>query len=749
MIWRRAVPLLAPALLLAALVSAPPSASAQVVKPVIDQQALVFLVDRVSFEELLSVPEIQALARAGGAALMTSNTVPGDQGPGAYLTLGTGVRSAGPDPRVLGFDGTETFRGIRADEFYERRNGHPPPLGPWLLDIDRYREANDGRAIPGLLGSLLQERGRNFAVFANSDARVGRSRPGILVAMNRRGHGTAGRLGFGRAPALGVGSQPKLLLDRPRPDALGGFQTDPASLTFVVLGARLPNPSPYIPSHLTVIDLGDTHRIDTEAPFASPPAVARQRREALAQAGLLIRTLVERTAAPDVLVIVVAPSPSTDMDRVKDELTPIVIARGEPGRLFPEIGRIRTLTSDTTRMIGVVSNEDVAPTILSFFGIRVPAEMNGSPIERSYQDAPFELHRRHLLNRRMTVPVQAGAGVAVTVAGLVAILMVALRRRIPRPVGLFAPVLVLFVPALAVALFAAGDLPTLTYGEVVPMLVAASVGGALLLLPLRLLGPLVPAAAAGLGVLVYFVLEAHSGWTTIVTPLLGASALDGVRFYGLPNVTIGLLLGSAVYLATRLPSAVGFVILVFVGLFIGLPDIGANFGGALTLFTAAGLWLALRVRGRLGWTEAALAVLVVVVGMVLVLLAHAFLADTPTHGSRFVEGAGPGPLSLAGEWIRRLGIGWRLLIDVPLAFIPVLGLPVLLFLVLRPPAATAESLARHPAWRDGLVVIIVASVVAFLANDTGPAAAALGFGMALGGLLYLPLVEGPWRTKPA
>jgi hypothetical protein len=61
--------------------------------------------------------------------------------------------------------------------------------------------------------------------------------------------------------------------------------------------------------------------------------------------------------------------------------------------------------------------------------------------------------------------------------------------------------------------------------------------------------------------------------------------------------------------------------------------------------------------------------------------------------------------------------------------------------VLRPPGAIRGSLERHGVWRDALLVILLASVVAYLANDTGPSAAGLGFAAALGGLLWVVLAE--------
>ncbi|MGH2681639.1 MAG: hypothetical protein ACRDIX_00210 [Actinomycetota bacterium] len=618
----------------------PRPVSAQAVPPEIDRQVIVFLVDRVSFEELLSVPAVRALARAGGAALLSPLAAPGDQGPGAYLTLGAGTRSAGPEPRVLAFDPTEPFDAeTRAIEVYEERYPErSPPGGPFLLDVARYVRANEGRSVPGLLGRALAEADRSVAVYGNADHRAGRHRPAVLVAMDGPGEVDRGRVGQAFLP-VAPGDPPLLLpFDEPAPDEIGGFRTDFDLLSFVALGNRFPNPSPYLSAHLTVFDMGDTLRIDEGADEASPEEVRRARRESLTRMGDHIQSLVGRAASHDVMVIVVGPSTSHAMDDAKDLVTPIVVARGEPLDLFPEEGSMGVLTSATTRRDGVVSNEDVAPTVLEFFRLRIGPDMRGSPITRAEGAAPFELHARHLANRRMTVPVQAGAGVYAALVGLLGVLLAARPGPGPRWLRIGAAWLALSSLPLAAGLLLAGHLPRLTYLTVVPFVMVAAAGGALLGLPFRERGLLGPPAAVGGAVLAALGIEALTRWTAALTPFLGGSELDGVRFYGLPNAFIGLLLGGGLWVAASLPTVAGFLLLVALALFAGLPWTGANVGAAVTLFAAAALWLGLRRWGRLGWPALAVTGAVVVVGVLIVFAVHALPFAPETHASRFLSG---------------------------------------------------------------------------------------------------------------
>jgi hypothetical protein len=277
---------------------------------------------------------------------------------------------------------------------------------------------------------------------------------------------------------------------------------------------------------------------------------------------------------------------------------------------------------------------------------------------------------------------------------------------------------------------------------VIPFIVSVTVAGGVLAFAGIRRGPVVPAAALGAAAIAFFVVGALQGWPDTPFTLLGGTALDGARFYGLPNNMIGLLMASGLWVAAVLTPFAGFLLLFALALFVGFPDLGANLGGALTMLVAAALWLVLRPGRKLRWRDAALAFGVVAAGMGVVLAAQVLLASTPTHGTRFVENTGSNGIGHVATTIGdRLLIGWRLLLRDPFAFVPVLGLPVTLAVLSWPPPVLRRSFARLPAWRTALVVLVVASMVAYVVNDTGPAAVGLGWGLAVAGILYLPLSE--------
>jgi hypothetical protein len=433
-------------------------------------------------------------------------------------------------------------------------------------------------------------------------------------------------------------------------------------------------------------------------------------------------------APPDALVVLAGESASPAMIARKDAVLPVVMA--PPHAVAPGRGP-GALTSEGTRRDGVVSSLDLVPTVLGSVGGDAPSP--GAQMTPSEADAPFSLHARYLSMRRMTVPMQAAAWIYTMVAAAVLLALVLFRDRTPPSVARRASWIGLSVAPLAVGLFAAGHLPTLSYATAVPFVVAVTAAGTLAVVPLGRRGVLVPPAAIGAGVLAYLALEAATGFSGALTPLLGGSQLDGGRFYGMPNVLEGLAIGAALYLVATWAVGPALGVLVAVALFMGLPQIGADIGGALAGFTAAGLWLGIRRRGRLDLGALSLGALVGVAGTALILVLHRW---EPTHATAFARGRSGGLVATA---LDRLEVGIDLIVRNPFAILPALGVVVLALVALRPPAILRPAADRFPRWRDAILTLALAGVVALVGNDSGPAAAGLAFGLALGGLLYVAL----------
>jgi hypothetical protein len=235
------------------------------------------------------------------------------------------------------------------------------------------------------------------------------------------------------------------------------------------------------------------------------------------------------------------------------------------------------LTSTSTRLPGLVSIADVAPTVLAL-------ERGETPIIGSRPSANPAAELREL-DRRLH-DARASRGIA---NGLVIALVTAfalLRRG--RAALLVAPAAI----AAALALSAAG---VSDRWAVAVAIVAAALAAARL--------PLVPAVSAFLvaylAVLVW--------WPeTNALAALGAQPDGGGRFYGVTNQVETLLLAPMLAAGSllSLPLLVPFALLALVT--VGWSDAGADGGGVLVLFAAFAL-LALHAAGRVSARTVALA----------------------------------------------------------------------------------------------------------------------------------------------
>jgi hypothetical protein len=435
------------------------------------------------------------------------------------------------------------------------------------------------------------------------------------------------------------------------------------------------------------------------------------------------------------LILVVAVTPSAASAAEGDELGTVIAAWGDPDEVLSATGEPRSLTSDSSRRPGVVADVDPSATVAEW--LDVPSDA-GAQIERTDEPAPLDLYERYLQQRRLAVPIAAASWGVMMLFGLAAVIALALRARLSsRPLRAVEG-LTSALPWLALGLLLVGHLPSLTYATVVPfLLLVVAVGVAFTGWVEARRGVFVSVAACGAVILVILGVEAALGWPAAVTPLAGGGQLDGGRFFGMPNVEIGIVLGSAMFLAHRLRVRSGVLLLAACALVAGSPWTGSNFGAAITLFAAAGMWLAIR-RRRPWWMIAVITGATTAVGTAAVALMHRYLTDRSTHVTAFLEET-DGVMGAIERQLDRLGVGLDLIADNPLALIPVVGTLVLLVIVLRPLPAIAQSFDGHDAWRDAVLVILLGSVVAYLAEDTGAAAVGFAFGFALSGLLGVSL----------
>jgi hypothetical protein len=293
--------------------------------------------------------------------------------------------------------------------------------------------------------------------------------------------------------------------------------------------------------------------------------------------------------------------------------------------------------------------------------------------------------------------------------------------------------------ALFVAMTPASILPTLSYATVTVCLVAVAALVVTLALIQGRRDPRAAVATAAVSGLILVVLDGVLGWPSQLTPLLGGGALDGERFFGLGNAHAGIVLAGAVLGAARLPPRAGTWLMVAAAAFAGLPFLGADLGGCLTLAVAAALWFGLQRWRNLGWRTWALVAAVSLGTLVLVAIAE----PRPSQRARrtFQVADGEEGLWRAARRVHRPACRQRPRdLRERLSLAAVLGLPVWAVVALRRPGRLRPTLEPDPRWRDAVVVLALAGIAGYLLNDTyGLAGSSFGFVSAA--MLYPTLVS--------
>ena len=453
-----------------------------------------------------------------------------------------------------------------------------------------------------------------------------------------------------------------------------------------------------------------------------------------------LTTLSRRLRGDDLLIAIAAPPP--DGDRA----LPIGIGGS---------GFDGDLTSDSTRTRGYVLSTDIAPTVLSRFGLRIPDEMDGEPIrgEGSIDPAAVDdlADRMAVIPGRRAPVLIACLAAWIAIAAVVAALSVRARRRAAAWLALsfgYLPLLLLCSAAIEPGGLAEG-------------LIVAIGCGSLAALTLRLVRGWSALAVASAIVVLAYAIDVVAGSELTRLSLLGPNPVFGVRFYGIGNelealfavmVPVGVGAGLSVYggWGREVSRRVAVAAFVSAGLVTAVVfaagRFGADVGAAIVLPVGAAVAAASVPRERFAGfpgyrpgkstnlARGRLAVTLIGASIAgLVLLAFVDLVSGGNaHLTRSVlDAGGAGDLSDVAQ--RRLELSAHDFAQAarnPLFWIVVVGILVALGRWRRIDA----WLTQAPNARAGLIGACAAVAVGVIVNDSGATFLTLG-AIALGAFL--------------
>jgi hypothetical protein len=572
----------------------------------------------------------------------------------AYLTLGSGTRAVQPAIDVaVALDPDESYGGVPSAEILERRLGWVP-RGITYPAIGAALDANERSAYGaevGMLGDRLGEAGVDRAVIANADAAEGfvsdEPPPDGAYA---RGAATALMGSNGIVPGGTVGRS--LLVDDPL--APFGRRLD-QDVVLDAFAREWRNGDRTV----VLVEASDLSRATGYAARTTSEQRRSLRQEALADADALLGRLLESVDPERDAVMVLSP--------VAPSASPALgIAAVQAPDVHPGL-----LQSATTRRDGYVQLADVAPTVLSLLGEDPPDEIEGRSFQVGDRSTPGRVER---LADSAEAAGFRDSFIMPAVVGIIAVLaLLTLGTRERARIGgwrrLLAPVAfgaLGFVPAT----FLVGRIEAVrasTLGHVVGIVALAAVVAAVCVAAERRSRG--TGAMVGTGIVVGLVaLDVLLGAPLQVNTVFGYSVAVAGRFAGLGNLAFSLFGSATIVLAALIVDRAGrrglpwaFALLGAVVIVEGLPMLGADVGGVLSMIPAFGVTALILAGRRVGLREG-IGLVVATAGIVLT-FAFVDAARPPqyhTHLARLAQHLldgrwGPFFDSLTRRWQASLG----------------------------------------------------------------------------------------------
>jgi len=706
-------------------------------RPIPAHKVIMVVVDRITIDDLAAYagPNLRSLLDNGASGLMNTNSALYRSPEGSYLTIGSGVvATAGPEGD-LGFDHDETFEGTPAGDLYSRRMGsvisHESVVFLSMARLQKQNADLNMTVVPGALGGALRKNGLKTAVLGNADIPGGFRRQAVTIAMDDQGLVDLGHVGKTVESIDPVGLLPN--------------RTNYRKILAELRGVL--NRADFI-----VVELGDTARLDELADEATPDVVAKERKRVFADLDWFVGQVTASIDHKRSQVYLVTPSPSIPALKSKNTLTPVVVfgAGVKPG----------LITSPTTRRPGIITNTDIAPTILKFFGLEPSVFMTGRAVYAvpgtDRLSTLVEMNRRIVFTFLARPVLSKGYVILQIIIIILAMAIMFLRRRSAPNLEPF--LLGLTAVPLSLLLIAGVAFHSLT-GYVL-----AAVGVTVVLVAVSLrLGfdrGLDPFIFVCLGTTLALSIDVATGANLIKNSVLGYDPMSGARYYGIGNEYMGILIGAAIIgftaLLQRFPRqrkpllilvAASFAAVIYL---MAAPQLGTNVGGGIAALAGLGVTFLGLSGFRLTRREvlaAVLGILVVMVGFVAFDLSRP--PEAQSHIGRTANMIVRGGVGEIGKIIaRKSAMNLKLIRYTLWSRVFLISLLALAVLFYRPLGVLQRIKENYPYLTQGFIGVLVGSIVALIFNDSGVVAAATMMIYAAATLIYLVIRENTKEGIP-
>jgi hypothetical protein len=685
-------------------------------------------------------PNLRLLADRSGMALVNTGLLRSTSP--RYMAIGAGGRLNEPDGSPIFHNADESLDGQSAKQTYEYQMGRSSDASVLCIGFPRLIRANSKRSPKteklGLLGDVFHENGLETAVIGNSDVPGEEVRGAPVIAMDR----------FGSVDYGSVGGS----VVKSDPESPSGYRDDLEAMGRMVRQAMSDKA-------LIVVELGDFNRTEALRYKMSDAAYEASRKENVKKLDAFIGEIRPEIARRGASLILCSPERAKSQGYYSD-LSPLIVYKpgGEPG----------VLVSGTTRCRGLLNNTDVGPTILRSAGLKVPKAVLGQPCSVVGMRGNCEwLSRMEMIASRnyafqtpVLVLIAAIALLIVTLSEL------ALRWKKSTPaLHAFLGVCLLCVVSIPGALLLTDGMDGAGAGGYLFRLLAAvavfsgfawAVGRVISLPGSR--ANYAPIAVVQIITALLLLGDALLGNPLLRWSILSCDHITGIRFYGIGNEYMGVLIGGALMgpmlllrmkypafaQSARVPRSLVFVLMVWfalVSFVVGYPGLGANVGGLITAVVTFGVAL-IALTGTKFEKRHILAIAASVV-LITGVFAAIDILSPGGHGSHL--GRTLAMVNIYGwSYIWNLIVGKLSMhmgiIATRQAYIPIIAsIP---FLIMYRNRVKSEKVLQRKSGimnRVAMPSVFAGVVVAFLFNDSGIVPAALIFALYMVSALELRL----------
>ena len=680
-----------------------------------DANVYIVVVNKLTLSDIDNMENIKNLVQDGSIGLMNTRGMSGYKGEESFATINASTKTyANRDSSQfhdLNYEYGKVYES-RMGTLYKGYNIGNIQMGR----LYNQNKDNDYSPYIGALGDSLHDLGLKTAVFGNSDIEGEAIRMSPLILMDSKG-----LIDYGNLEDI-------LVRDLNYPY---GIRTD---------YDKILNEMSDIKSRASVIlvDTGDLSRLNSYGNFLPDDIFSRKRNLILNSIDGFIKSLVETLNKEKSLLMII--SPNSGDERVDDsKLSPIIFwgKNVEKG----------IITSYTTNKKGIISNLDIAPTIIDFFQMPI-RNMAGNPIGIIEEDGAMDYIKSINMRINTTSKVRFKTLLVYSIVSIIVmaimILIFTLNIEVDDNIKKVFKMLLLllygfpiisilhsifpiysvnrFVINLIIILGICGFL-SIKYNNIKTIFLISSLFYSIIMIDLLLNGSIAR-----------FSVFNHD-------PIIGA------RYFGIGNEMAGGFLAAATlsigFLLDRYNKRFPLFILVLSIIIMGHPRLGANMGGTIAMLFSS-IYLILEIMKK-HMNIKNIILSLVVIGLIIATITYidiSFSANTTHIGKTLVL------LNEKGVNIVKNIIGRKLLMNIKLVgtsiWTKVLFTCILIQGVISYRYKNMIGKLMNNGLGKGMVSGMIGSIIGFLLNDSGIIFSAISMNLMTIFLIFI-IIDGKDR----